>query len=113
MKTASSRFMQWLRAGIATDEESRDGLGKRVAQPRNCFNPGLAIRQAKIRNDQIRRLPLASKGSEGAAARISGYDTATPAAQQSASAVEHPRVVIDDDNELAVGAINRSTDRRW
>src|ERR1700730_13332583 len=111
METAGSRFIQRLRADVAAYEESGDGPRKRAAQPGNRFNPSLAIRQAEIRNNQIRRSPLVNKGSKGAAARITGYDTATPAAQQSASAIENQRVVIDDDDELAVGAIKRSTDR--
>src|SRR5712671_3698383 len=76
METAGLRFMQWRRAGIAADEEGGDGLRQRAAQFSNCLDPGLAIRQAKIRNDQIRRSLLIGETRKGAAAR-STDDTTT------------------------------------
>src|SRR5262252_6081550 len=114
METAGLRFTQWGLADVAADEESRDELRKRTAQLGNCLNPGLAIRQAIIRNNQIRRSPLIGKGSKRATARISGYDTATPTAQQSASTVEYKLIVIDEDDKLAFRAITRNRDcSRW
>ena len=79
METAGLRFMQWRRAGIAADEEGGDGLRQRAAQFSNCLDPGLAIRQAKIRNDQIRRSLLIGETRKGAAAR-STDDAAAPTA---------------------------------
>ena len=56
-----------------------DGLRQRAAQFSNCLDPGLAIRQAKIRNDQIRRSLLIEEARKGAAAR-STDDAAAPTA---------------------------------
>src|SRR5438067_786487 len=53
LQTAGARLAQRFGIGIAADEEGRDLSAECAAQPLNDLDPGFAVRQTKIGNDQI------------------------------------------------------------
>src|SRR5262245_25716719 len=74
-----------------------------LAQLLDGIDAASALRQAIITNDQIRAsTPLLELGQRLAVGR-GGRDFKAPAFQQSAHALEHERVVINNNDKLSTG----------
>src|SRR5579864_8371564 len=76
MQATGSLIVRWPQAGVSADEEGRDDIGKCAAYLGNRLDSGLSVRQAEIRNDEIRRPLLTDEAAKRAAAGIGGDDRA-------------------------------------
>src|SRR6266540_2644600 len=104
-------LLQRFRIGVAAHQEGRYRSRQRTAQLRDRLDAGFPVAQMIVRNDHVGRLTVFGEAGKRGAVGPPGDDTTAPASEQSAHSLEHERIIVDHDDEFAVGYIEPGKDR--